>query len=234
MKIETLKELIGSNIGEITLSVEACYPMKTGASNGKPWARQDLKCSDDTGDIKVSVWNHEELPQTIKGTQVKFKGVPSKRGSGVVGVKVIENEYNGVKSVQLKVDDAGIIITQTGSVGSKSLDTGYDKKQTVQNSVQTVEADKDVHEPMFKKKFDENFPSSIIKPVKTDPSAKVGQYKELYKLCLTNADDIKHIGFNNEDYRQIATAFWIQGMRDGLHLQMTIKPDVEDEDSIPY
>ena len=220
MKINQLSELIGSVIPEITLTVDACYPTKTGASNGKPWARQDLTCSDDTGKIKVSVWNHSEMEQAIKGTQVKFRSVPSKRGSGLIGLKCIENEYNGVKSVQLKVDDAGIIITQAGSLGSKSLDTGYDKKQTLMQDVPKISLEKAYGE----------LATGPVKPSTNDPSAKLGQYRILYQNCLSEADKVKHIGFSNEDFRQIATCFFIQGIKDGLHLQMTVKPDLENDD----
>lgn len=230
MKINQLNELIGSVIPEITLTVDAVYPPKTGTGKKGAWHIQNLGCSDETGKIRVSVWNHSEMDQTLKGHSIKLKSIAGKRGlSGVVCEmnEYIDKKGEEHKDLQLKVNDNGIIITQSGSVGSKSLDTGYDKKVTPaippsENLLGATGAGLRGNEPI------------APKPTTNDPQAKLGQYASLYKACLDKADTVKHIGFNNEDYRQIATAFWIQGMRDGLHLQITVKPDLEDEDSIPF
>jgi hypothetical protein len=115
MRLVPIKEaltMVGETVPSIRGRITAVQkPIKSpeNDADGKPkWGPfQKIDVQDNTGQITVKIWCHDEIPASAKGQEILVMAKDGQRG--LCGCKAKEDEYRGKKSVILDVSDAGIV-----------------------------------------------------------------------------------------------------------------------------
>lgn len=104
MKVTPLNEISQLEDGELVMRVEGeitrVFDRKSGTKNDKEWSIQNLILKDDSGEIRVGAWNHDDL-SSLSGKKVSITAHKSDKGFS--GVYCELNDYKGKQSKQLRL-----------------------------------------------------------------------------------------------------------------------------------
>ena len=113
----TLKQVKGS-IGiegfNVKVKILGIYDRKTGKGEYGDWSLQNLLVQDETDKLYLVLCNRPEMPQDYKGKEILIKSTLNSKNK-LVGVKTVEEEYKGNKTIKLKVDNRAEIIDEDTS-----------------------------------------------------------------------------------------------------------------------
>jgi hypothetical protein len=110
MRLVPIKEVLtmaGENVPCCRGQITDVTKQLAGGEGEKAWRFQKLTIRDDSGEIKVKIWDREAYPVTIKGQIVTLTCKDGEKG--LSGVKAKEDEYRGATSTILNVTPSGII-----------------------------------------------------------------------------------------------------------------------------
>lgn len=109
MRMLTLKEIQSlDNKGLVSGCrgvLKALYKRTTGGDGDKAWTLQSFQLGMAGGEIKVSVWNHDPLPEAWKGREICILAHEGDKGKS--GVYAHDNEYQGRTTRQLRLTATG-------------------------------------------------------------------------------------------------------------------------------
>lgn len=104
MKVTPLNELSQLEDGELVMRVEGeitrVFDRKSGTKNDKEWSIQNFMLKDDSGEVRVAAWNHDDL-SSLGGKKVSITAHKSDKGFS--GVYCELNEYKGKTTKQLRL-----------------------------------------------------------------------------------------------------------------------------------
>lgn len=104
MKVTPLNGISQLEDGELVMRVEGeitrVFDRKSGTKGDKDWSIQNLMLRDDSGEIRVGAWNHEDL-SSFAGKKVSITAHKSDKGFS--GVYCELNDYKGKVSKQLRL-----------------------------------------------------------------------------------------------------------------------------------
>lgn len=195
IKIAEAQDMVGMVLPCIEGTLTAIYDQKTGEKDGKPWAMQNGMIQDETGSMKIVFSGHEAISLLMKGQPVRIEAFTSKQ-HGLVGIKVKENTWKEKTTKE-------IWVTGTAKINFPNA-----------------------HQPEDDGTPEDLKPKStiVLQPksdlIRIDPNVKavdrVGEFCNLYKICLASAESLPISDHDVEGARQVATAFFIQSVREGL------------------
>ena len=90
---------------------------KTGSGNYGDWSGQQLMLEDNTGKIRVQVWNHPDLTP-LKGKVVTVQAHKGDNGWG--GCNIEDQERNGQRYKQIKLASNGELFEPTGPIDTQA------------------------------------------------------------------------------------------------------------------
>lgn len=101
MKVAQIKDLPnladGTVIGQMTVTVKAVFPPKTGEGKYGPWRVQSCILQDGTGEVRGSFWLNDDM-KALQGQTITIKSGAGKKGLDGLSVKLSkhsgENELN--------------------------------------------------------------------------------------------------------------------------------------------
>lgn len=102
--------------GEIT----RVFDRKFGTKNDKEWSIQNLMLKDDSGEIRVGAWNHDDL-SSLSGKKVSITAHKSEKGFS--GVYCELNDYKGKQTKQLRLTYTAKIERLDGQQSADSTPT---------------------------------------------------------------------------------------------------------------
>lgn len=136
MKTTPLNEITQLEDGELVMRVEGeitkCYEIKSGEKDSKPWSVQHFFIKDDSGELKVSAWNHDDIqPLTHKKVSI----TAHKSDKGFSGVYAEDNEWKQKITRQLR-------LTATAKIerldGQQSADSSHKDASSARPNTQRV------------------------------------------------------------------------------------------------
>ena len=111
MKVAQIKDLPnladGTVIGQMTVTVKAVFPPKTGEGKFGPWRVQSCILQDGTGEVRASFWTNDEM-KALTGQTVTIKSQAGKKG--LEGLSVTLSKHSGAN--ELKVTEKAAILDQ--------------------------------------------------------------------------------------------------------------------------
>jgi hypothetical protein len=221
MKLNEMADNVDMAVRELTVSIDNIYPPKAGQGNeGSRWQMQSLLVSDDTGQARLTLRNRAEISQAYKGNAVTFKSVKNEK-HGLLGVKVVMS-----RAYTDTYGKSHPPVPEIRVTGSAEMLLG--SSETIPQSKPSAEA------PSASHRVSEG---DSMKSVKV----KLMKRANLYDLCLGAAKFVagKHGLSAESDIKDIASCFFIQGVRDGEDQAMPAHPlSIEKkepmDDNIPY
>lgn len=214
MNIKQAQELVGTTIPRIEVKVCGITDRKTGEGQYGPWSLQAGTIEDSSGKMKVLF---KQLPcqARLAGKTLVFKSMEGKHGLKGVEVKK-GKEYKGKSEIELHVSNVALIV-------------GSEEEPNVSL------AEPSVRMPMTATEVAKNERITALDASLSHEDRKVGigiaksritQYYGLYDICLEVAAKLaqKHtFEDKSELIKDIATTFFIQGMKDGLADKLPVR-----------
>lgn len=118
MKVAQIKDLPnladGTVIGQMTLTIKAAFPPKTGEGKFGPWRVQSCILQDGTGEVRGSFWIQDDM-KTLTGQTITIKSQAGKKG--LDGLSVVNSKHSGEN--ELKITDKAAIIDQCSDFVNK-------------------------------------------------------------------------------------------------------------------
>jgi hypothetical protein len=204
LKISECKERIGTSIHGVTGIVQKVYPRKTGETvkDGKKfaWSIQNGELSDDTGIIRFTVFNaKDEMSRDLVAQEVTFLSTQGR--GGLSGVSVVENEYKGNKTIELKIDKNSTFVKGTPDEAFKEAPS-----LEPQGTAKALET-----------KVNDLLPKRGDGALKLNVDDILTKYRILYQKCRNMAIEMDpNDELSATDKKDIASCFFIQSIKDGL------------------
>lgn len=209
MKINALKEMVGAVVPEVSGTIIKLWPRKNGATNGKEWSLQGGTIKDETGEIDFTIWNRNELPQSLRNVSLTFKAAMGMKG-GLLGLKVAKNKKDPSK-IGLDVDAKAMISDKENSIQNDPVDD-IDMSPPSEKRVEAPQAS----------------PTTTNNNSKS-PQERIAQFGKLYKLCLKTACAATEVGqedydiiMDGSDVKDVASCLFISAMKEGLADKMEL------------
>src|SRR5688572_11462841 len=96
MRVTPIKEITDLEPDEKVMAVHArvktIYGYSAGENNHGPWSIQNIIVADRTGEIKVKIKDHDEIPKSWKGKDVLIECTKHDK-HGWIGVKAVDDTY---------------------------------------------------------------------------------------------------------------------------------------------
>lgn len=213
MKSYTIKEaqeMSGQVIPRIVVKVLKVYDRKTGEGQYGPWSLQNAEIQDSSGKMKL-VFSKLPSQASLEGKTMVFKSLETRHG--LKGVEAKENTYKDKTTVELKVNNLALIVSDNDEPNVEMVKpTGQDEP------------------PMdFPLKGLENVSHDQVKTNIALAKNRLTQLAGLYDLCwkTTNnmeaSNDINEFSQNLVLKKDIASCLFIQSVREGLADKMPIR-----------
>lgn len=144
MKTTPLNEINQLEDGELVMRVEGeitrVFDRKSGTKGDKDWAIQNFILKDDSGEIRVGAWNHDDL-SSLSGKKVSITAHKSDKGFS--GVYCELNDYKGKQSKQLR-------LTYTAKIerldGQQSADSSSQQSSSARPNAPAVSRQREEHQ----------------------------------------------------------------------------------------
>lgn len=110
MRVTPIKEIADLEPDEKVMAVHArvktIYAYSAGTNNHGDWSIQNIIVADRSGEIKVKIKDHEEIPKSWKGRDVLIECTKHDK-HGWIGVKAVDDTYKNKTSRILSVSRTG-------------------------------------------------------------------------------------------------------------------------------
>lgn len=125
MKTTSLADIAQLEDGELVMRVEGeitrVFDRKSGTKGDKDWAIQNFILKDDSGEIRVGAWNHDDI-SSLSGRKVSITAHKSDKGFS--GVYCELNDYKGKQTKQLRLTYTAKIERLDGQQSADSSSQG--------------------------------------------------------------------------------------------------------------
>lgn len=200
--IKEAQEMSGQVIPRIVVKVLKVYDRKTGEGQYGPWSLQNAEIQDSTGKMKL-VFSKLPSQANLEGKTMVFKSLETRHG--LKGVEAKENTYKDKTTVELKVNNLALIVSDNDEPNVKMVKpTGQDEPP--KENVESVSHDQ----------------------VKTNIALaknRLTQLAGLYELCWITSNKIgQNMGEEcPQILKDVASCLYIQAIREGLADKMPIR-----------
>lgn len=196
-------------IPRITGKIKVLWDVKSGQDYaGELWSLQSGILKDENDEIKFTLSGCPSLPYS-QGTNLIFRCKEGKKG--LTGVKIKIYDYKGQKEPVLWITPTAIVLSDTEASDEIPMEFNAKTQETKQNAPQVNVARKNA------------IPEDGVQLVKKS----VMQYANLREICDHAASFLyqeEQSGMVEkgivEKIKDVSSCFFIQGIRDGLHLKL--------------
>lgn len=214
MNISEFDKNIGKKIDSALVVVKKVFDRKTGVGDYGPWSMQSGFISDGTAECKVLFKNRDDV-SALEGSVIELKSTQSKKGLN--GLTIKQDTYNDVVSLVLDVTSSAKVAILPSTETEPRTEVPAAKLESLAGESALFPPPA----PLAKDKIG-IYATPVSAPKAAAPvqlaTDRIASYGTLYAKCLGEACGVGSLLQNasNEDFRTIATAFFIQGMKDGL------------------